>query len=158
MGKLQLDRPQIVQTAAQKTAVIHLITPRDTIRAVMGDAYNELMAVIARQGVSPAGPWFTHHLRKDPEVFDFEIGVPIAHDISPEGRVTNGELPPRRVARTIYHGDYEQLGDAWAEFDQWMTTNRHYPAADLYEQYLIGPETISDSESWETELVQPVTN
>jgi hypothetical protein len=32
------------------------------------------MAAVAAQGIAPAGPWFTHHLRMDPATFDFEIG------------------------------------------------------------------------------------
>lgn len=93
-----IDTPQIVQTAAQQAAVIHVTIPRDEIQSAMGPGYQELMAAVAGQGVEPAGPWFTRHLRSDPEVFDFEIGVPVAAPIRPEGRVATGELPAATAA------------------------------------------------------------
>src|SRR5262249_27559914 len=114
---LMLDMPQITETAAQLTAVIHLTIPRAEIRNVMGTGIGELMAAIAAQGIAPAGPWFTHHLRMDTGIFDFEIGVPVTMPVAPAGRVKPGQLPAARVARTVYQGDYEGLGAAWGEFD-----------------------------------------
>jgi hypothetical protein len=66
-----LDKPQIAQTAAQPTAIIRLTIPREEIRNVMGPGHRELMAAVAAQGIAPARPWFTHHLRMDPDLFDF---------------------------------------------------------------------------------------
>ena len=62
-----LDTPQIIKTTAQLTAVIHLTVPRAEIRNVMGPGIGEVRAAIAAQGIAPAGPWFTHHLRMDPD-------------------------------------------------------------------------------------------
>ena len=146
----------MIQTTAQQTAVIHLITPRENIRFVMGDGYQELMAVLAKQGVNPTGPWFTHHVRTDPDVYDFEIGVPVSAAIASEGRVSAAELPVILAARTIYYGDYERLSDAWAEFNQWIEANRYNPAVDFYERYLTDPEANPDPDSWQTELTRPL--
>jgi len=115
------------------------------------------MAAIAAQGVAPAGPWFTHHLRMDPETFDFEIGVPISAPISAAGRVKTGHLPAATVARTVYHGDYEGLGAAWAEFDAWFTAEGHTPGPNLWECYVAGPESNPDPTTWRTELNRPLT-
>src|SRR5262245_9064625 len=128
-----LDTPQIVQTAAQQAAVVRLTIPRAEIRNVMGPGIGELMAAIAAQGIAPAGPWFSHHLRMDPDVFDFEIGVPLTAPVTPAGRVQPGQLPAATVARTVYHGDYEGLGPAWGEFAGWIAANGYMPAADLWE-------------------------
>ena len=45
-----------------------------------------------------------------PEVFDFDIGVPISALVTPSGRVQPGELPAARVARAVYSGSYEAAG------------------------------------------------
>jgi hypothetical protein len=50
-----LDRPQIVQTEAQPTAVIRLTIPRAEIQTVMGPAIAEVMAAVTAQGLAPAG-------------------------------------------------------------------------------------------------------
>ena len=61
----------------------------------MGPGIRELTAAVAAKGIAADGPWFTHHLRMDPEVFDFEICVPITADVAAVGRVgpTAGREP-----------------------------------------------------------------
>lgn len=153
-----LDTPQITETAAQETAIIRLTIPRDQIRDVMGPGITEVMAAATAQGVGPAGPWFTHHLRMDPETFDFEIGVPVRAPIKPVGRVTQGQLPAAKVARTVYRGGYEGLGAAWREFDAWIASTGHKGSADLVERYVAGPESNADPSSWRTELTRPLAD
>ena len=122
----------------------------------MGPGHLELTAALAARGIAPAGPWFTHHLRMDPDIFDFEIGLPLTTPISPVGRVEPGQWPPATVARTIYQGDYEGLGPAWAEFDAWIAAEGHTPGPDLWESYLAGPESNPDPTTWRTELSRPL--
>jgi effector-binding domain-containing protein len=114
------------------------------------------MAAVAAQGLVPAGPVFSHHLRMDPAVFDFEIGVPVAEPATPAGRVQPGELPATTVAQTVYHGSYERLGAAWEEFGTWIVANGHSPGEDLWECYVSGPESSPDPAHWRTELIRPV--
>ena len=152
-----LDKPQIVQTGAQLTAIIRLTIPREEIRSVMGPGIAELMAAVAAQGMVPAGPVFSHHLRMDPGIFDFEIGVPVTAAVSAAGRVTASQLPAATVARTVYHGPYEGLGSAWGEFNAWITAEGHSPAPDLWECYVAGPESNPDPANWRTELNRPLT-
>lgn len=151
-----LDTPQITHTTAQQTAFIHLTVPRNEIQNVMGPGISELMATVAAQGIAPAGPWFTHHLKMDPEFFDFEISIPVEGPVVATGRVRPGELPAAKVARTVYHGDYEGLGDAWGDFNDWIVANGHTPASDLWECYLAGPESSSEPAAWSTELNRPL--
>src|SRR5260370_15307108 len=122
----------MVTTLAQRIAFVHLTIPRDQIRHVMGPGLREVKEAIAAQGVAPTGPWFTHHLRMDPETFDFELGVPVAAPISSAGRVKASELLAAIVARTIYHGGYEGLGDAWGEFSAWIDAEGHTQAPNLW--------------------------
>jgi effector-binding domain-containing protein len=153
---LMLDKPRIVQTQAQLTAVIRLTIPRAQIQSVMGPAIGEVMAAIAAQGIAPAGPVFSYHLRMDPEIFDFEVGVPVTTPIAAAGRVKASQLPAATVAQTVYHGPYEGLGSAWGEFGQWIAAERHKPASDLWECYVAGPESSPDPADWRTELNRPL--
>ncbi len=153
-----LDKPQIVQTTARTTAFIHVTVPRAEIQNVMGPGLQELLAAVAAQGSAPAGPWFTHHLRMDPGIFDFEISVPVTIPVSAAGRMQPGQWPAMKMARTNYHGAYEGLGSAWGEFDAWITAEGHTPAADLWEVYSVGPESGPDPASWRTELSRLLTS
>ena len=151
-----LEKPTIQQTQTQKAAVIRLTIPRNKIQEEMGPGYNELMTTLKEQGITPTGPWFSHHFRMDPAVFDFEIGVPVSSDVKPAGRVKVGELPAARVARTVYQGGYEGLGPAWGEFDAWLAREGHNTIGDLWEVYAAGPETGPDSSNYRTELNRPL--
>ncbi len=151
-----IDTPRIVHTDVQLTAIIRLTVPREEIREVMGPGHTELMAAVAAQGLTPTGPWFTHHLRMDPKIFDFELGVPVSARVAVAGRVGPGQLAAATVARTIYRGPYEGLGSAWGEFEAWIAAQGHTPAPDLWESYVAGPETGPDPATWRTELNRPL--
>ena len=151
-----IDKPHVTQTAAQTTAVIRFTIPREEIQKVMGPAIEEVMATVAAQGLAHTGPWFSYHLRMDPKVFDFEVGVPVASPVSPAGRVEPSRLPAATVARTVYHGPYEGLGPAWGEFDGWIAAEGHTPGPNLWEFYVAGPESDPDPATWRTELNRPL--
>lgn len=65
-------------------------------------------------------------------------------------------MPVVEVARTIFHGNYEGLATAWEEFDAWIETHGHKVHPDLWEVYLVGPETEPDPSKWRTELSRPL--
>jgi effector-binding domain-containing protein len=153
-----LDTPRITQTTAQQTAMIHLTVPRTEIQKVMGPGIQEVMATVAAQGIGPAGPWFTHHLRRPTDTFDFEISVPVTAPVAPRGRVEPGEWPAMKVARAVYRGPYEGLAGAWGEFDAWLKASGHVAAADLWEVYVAGPESGDDPANWRTELNRPLVD
>ena len=152
-----IDTPRILQTTAQPTAIIRVTIPRDQIQAVMGPGIGELRSTLEAQRIVPTGPWFTHHLRMDRGVFDFEIGLPVPAPVAAEGRVANGQLPASTVARTIYHGPYEGLSSAWREFDAWIVAQGRVAGPSLWETYLADPGTDPDPAAWRTELTRPLT-
>jgi len=151
-----IDTPQITQTTAQLTAIIHLTIPREEMQNVFGPGIGELMATIAAQGIEPAGPVFTHHLKITPESFDFELSVPVSRPVVARGRVKPSQWPAMKVARTVYHGPYEGLPAAWGKFMGWIEAEGHKPAPDLWECYMTHPDSNPDPATWRTELNRPL--
>lgn len=151
-----IDTPTLVQTTDQLTAVIRFNIPKADIQKVMGPAIQELMAVTAEQGIGPAGAWFSHHFRLDPDEWDFEVAVPVLAPVVPSGRVVPGRLTSMRVARTTYRGGYEGLGGGWSEFNAWIAESGQIPSPSFWEVYRVGPETTLDSSKWQTELNRPL--
>jgi hypothetical protein len=113
---------------------------------------------VAAQGLTPGGPWLTHHIRFPPGLFDLEICVPVPRPLAPAGRVQPGEQPAARVARTVLHGGYQGLASAWQALDAWARAQGQTPAEDLWEVYTRGPESSADPETWETELLRPLVH
>jgi effector-binding domain-containing protein len=149
-----LDIPRVIHTDEQLTAVIHLTVSRDDIREVMGPAIAEVVSTLAAQGISPAGPCFSYHLRRPSDTFDFEVGF--GKPIVPTGRVEMSTLPAARIVRTIHRGDYEGLGVAWGEFLAWVAAEGLATRGTLWECYTTGPESSPDPDKWCTELNLPL--
>ncbi|MSQ02972.1 MAG: AraC family transcriptional regulator [Myxococcales bacterium] len=150
-----LDAPEIITTTAETTAIIRLTIPRAQIHALMGPAIGELFATVSAQRVGPTGPLYSHHLRLDPEVFDFEVGVPVSGEVVPTGRVA-GRVTPGGAARA--HRPYDGLGAAWGAFDRWMVGQGLVGGPDLWECYAKGPESASDPALWQTVLNRPLVS
>ncbi len=151
-----IDEPYIMMTQPRRAAVIHVTVPHAQIREVMVPGLTELRSTVAEQDIRPTGPWYTHHLSLAPDTFDFEIGLPLDEAVFPTGRVRGGVFMGGKVARTIFHGDYTGLSGAWSELDTWITSHGLKPARDLWEIYLVGPETNPEPAQWRTELNRPV--
>lgn len=152
----KIDPPEITETTEQRAAVIHVEIPRGQMQEAFSSAVHELMGVLEDRGIDPLGPVFAHHLEIDPEVFDFEVGVPVAEEVDEEGRVKPGRLPAATVARTVYRGAYHGLPDAWKEFSAWIEENGHTPGPDAWERYVVHPDSSPDPSAWRTELNRPL--
>ena len=146
-----IEPPQIITTASQHTAVIHLKLAMSEMMEQFGPAVGELIAAVAAQGQQPAGPVFAHHLSMDPDCdgvpasFDFELSVPVATPVMASGRMKPSIMPAVLAAKTTYHGPYEGLPAAWGEFMAWIKAQGLKPAMDLYEIYVSGPESGSET-------------
>ena len=92
----------------------------------------------------------------DPKVFDFEICVPVECSALRQGTGEAGQAAAPRVARTVFHGDYAGLGEAWGEFGEWIKAQGLKPADDLWEVYTVDPSVNPDPSSWRTELNRPL--
>jgi effector-binding domain-containing protein len=153
---VMIAAPKIVQAKGLLTAMIHLTIPKADIQKEMGPGIAEVRAAVAGQGIAVTGPWLTHHLRMDPNTWDFEICVPVASPVTPTGRVTPGKWPAGKVVRTVYHGGYEGLGQAWGELGAWIDAAGLTPAEDLWEVYLVDPGSDPEPSNWQTELNRPL--
>ncbi len=151
-----IETPQIVKTSEELTAVIHLTIPRTEMRAAIPAALAEIHAAAAAQGIDSSGRWMAHHLTMHPDTFDFEVCVPVAAPIAPAGRVQPSRWPAMEVARTVYQGDYSNLHQAWAEFGDWIKAQGLPVRLDLWERYLVAPDSTSDPAHWRTELSLPL--
>lgn len=152
-----IETPQVTTMPATTTAVIRLHIPCEDCRKEFSPAVSEILAELASQGIKPAGPLFDHHFSTPGTHFDFEIGFPTATPVKPAGRVKPSERPQFKAAKTVLHGDYEQLPDAWPEFMKWVSAQGLPHAADFWQIFATGPESSDNPDDWRTELVRPLT-
>lgn len=154
-----ITNTHLAHSTNHPTSVIRLTIPRAEITTVMGPAIQEVLAAVAAQGASGVernGPVFSYHYRMTPEVFDFEVGLPIKGDFKPTGRVQQSSLRATKVARADYFGPYEGLGAAWGEFMAWIEKEGLQPGEDLWEFYAVDPASGLPPAEWRTEFYRPV--
>jgi effector-binding domain-containing protein len=151
-----IEAPKVLQTRAVPTACIHFDIPRSEMVNVMGPGIGELMATLASQGMTPAGPVLCHHLRMSSDRFVFELSVPVGQAVKATGRVKPGQLPAATVARTVHHGPYQGLAGAWEEFEAWIAAQGRTSGPSLWEVYLTDPQKNPDPATWRTELNRPL--
>lgn len=147
----RLEEQREVLTAAVPVRVL-----RSEIQTVMGPAYAELFAVLAAQGIAPAGPTLTLHTKLDPEWFEFEAAVPVTTPVQPSGRVISSRIPAGPTARCRHRGPYIELHEAWMDFKVWLNAQSVRQLPFIWEVYLVGPGQMPDPAAWETELVAPL--
>ena len=133
-------------------AVIHLQIPGRDMPKYMDPAIQEILKALTDHGLQPAGPMFSYHHRRPADTFDFEIGFPVPKAIKPTGRVVNGSLPAEKVVRSVYHGPYEGLGQAWGELERWVNAQKLNGTGRFWECYLINPAEVKDPKEYRTEL------
>ena len=147
-----IEKPVIVISEPVLIAKLYAKIPTREIQSEMGLLLRELSAELKKQQIPPSGPWFTHHLKRPAEYFDFEVCFPVATPIKASGRVEPGEWPAMKMVRTVYRGQYEGLAQGWADFMSEIERMGLRVSPEIWEVYKTGPDTESNSENWQTEL------
>jgi effector-binding domain-containing protein len=130
---------ETVDLQPRKAAVVRDDVALDAMADFLGGAYGEVAQVLAHQGLAPAGPPFARYAMHD-GAFGVEAGFPVNRAITPEGRVTGGEVPGGHVARTVHHGAYDDLRTAYAAVEAWLADNGYVQTGDPWEVYLDEPD------------------
>ncbi|MBV0913356.1 GyrI-like domain-containing protein [Anianabacter salinae] len=157
-----IEEPRIVTQDSFRAAMVPIRAPAEHIRDEMPKAIREIVEAMQAQGTMPIGPMFAFHAHPPGEVFDFELGFPVAGDMASTGRVLGGEYPALKVVQTVYSGPYEGLPDAWLAFVETLEARDFLARAGVerdgrvLERYLAGPERSDDPADWRTELNFPL--
>lgn len=147
-----ITTPELTTTSEVTAATIHLVIPGKDMPKYMDPAIQEIIRVLADQGMRPAGPMFSYHHRRPSDTFDFNIGFPVEKKIDEKGRVKNATLPVERVARCVYQGPYEGLAQAWPELQEWVREQKLPETGRFFERYLNNPDVVKDPKDYKTEL------
>ncbi len=149
-----LTPPEIIELAAQPTAVIRLTIPRGDMMKRFDPTVQEVLAALKAQGVTPAGPVFVHYLSLPTEIFDFELGFPTVRAIAAAGNVYPALQPAQKIIRTVYTGPFAGMPSAWGVFQQHILAKKYRYAQAFREAYLNDPNLVSDPTQYQTELTR----
>ena len=80
-----IETPEVITTPRRDIAVIRFTIPHAEMMKSFGPGVQELMGVLAAQGIAPTGAVFAHHYRITEETFDFDAAERAA-DLPAGGR------------------------------------------------------------------------
>lgn len=130
---------QLTDLSRRPTAVVRAqVAPAD-LTDFLGGAFEEVLAVVGRQGRSPAGPPFGRYVLHD-GAFDATVGFPVDGEVAASGRVTPDELPGGTAATTLHTGPYDQVGAAYDALTAWLPEHGLTASGVPWESYLDGPD------------------
>lgn len=145
--------PELVTVPEQTTAVVvGRQMPMAELPAFFDRSFGLLGGTLAGQGVPPTGPAFAKFRGAPAETVDLEVGFATAGPIEPAGPVVPGTLPAGRVARSVHHGSYEDLGESWGRLRAWIGEQGLTPSETYWEVYLTQPSPDMDPAELRTEL------
>jgi DNA-binding transcriptional MerR regulator len=147
----------VTQVPGEKVATIREHATRQELGEVIPALIDEVLGVLQRQGVAPAGPPFVAYRSPgDDGAFDLEVGWPVGGVVRPEGRVESSEIPPAsRALRTMHIGPYDTVELAYRALTDALDQHRAEPAGPPRERYLNDPGT-TPVEELQTEIVWPL--
>ncbi|QFG69983.1 GyrI-like domain-containing protein [Ornithinimicrobium pratense] len=147
--------PELVEVEPTPTAVIRGSVPVTEITSFYDRSFTEVAAVLGRQGVSPRGT-FGRYLAPPADVIELEVGFVVDRAVEADGDVVASTLPGGRVARLIFHGAYDGLGEAWDGLMTWVGDQGLAPAGPVWEVYVTEPTPQTDPSTLRTDLFCPV--
>lgn len=126
----------------------------------IGNTIESLFRAAGQFGLTPAGaPEVAYLSEYSPErPLEFEVHVPVTgtERLSPGHRAPLTELPASRCVKTVHPGSYEQIGDAYAALQKWITVHDHHAVGPPTEIYLVGPDRTRRAEEYRTEIAIPI--
>lgn len=133
----------------------------DDLRAAFDLGYGALGRLTGDGAISPAGPALAVYRGNPMEMFDLEIGFPVAVPLGAAVEAGDGvtvhpsALPAGAAYATTFFGEYDDLTQAWAALLDRVGEEEAAPAGIWIEVYVSDPSDTA-AELLRTDLIMPV--
>jgi effector-binding domain-containing protein len=138
-----------------------LLGVRDVVRLTelsnfFGTAFDAAAAELVRLGVAPAGPPIALYTGNPSDTVDVTAGYPVAVPVEGTPSFVVVDLAGGPAVQTIHIGSYDTLADTYTEIVEWLTKEKLTPTSQVWEEYLLGPDSGASPAEWQTRIVFPV--
>ncbi|WP_158566738.1 helix-turn-helix domain-containing protein [Actinomadura craniellae] len=132
---------------------------REEVAATLGEFLPVLFAYAQRHGLAMSGPPFARYPEIGMGSLVIEGGVQLAAPAphEPGDGIEALTIPAGPAAVAIHHGPYERLPETYQVIESWIQDEGRSAAGPPREIYLTDPGERPDPETWETEIIQPLT-
>ena len=142
------------------TPFAYICIPHQGPYTDIDDVISALMAESQSQNIYPTGPLFGVYLNSPsearPEELLWEIGFPVTPQALPQVPLIKKVWEKTEVARVIYVGPYEKVGDTIMKLGEWIVSQGYKPDGPVFERYLDMNPNQTDPAKLRTEIWIPV--
>jgi len=150
-------KAQRVELEPRTFVGVHDVIPMDHMTEYFGRAFATAAAELGKQGAYPAGPPVAlYHGAPVENAADVTAGFPVAQPVAPTDAAVVEVLPGGPAIEAIHTGSYDTLGETYAELTDWLMEQHLNTAEDMWEEYVVGPDTEPDPAKWQTRIVFPL--
>lgn len=146
-----------VEREPQPIVGVRQRVPMSDLSEFFGRAFAAAAAELARQGSHPAGPPVALYSGAVTDTVDVIAGYPVSEPVTPAAGLVAATLPGGPIVETIHTGSYDALGATYGELSTWFAEHGVTPADQMWEEYLVGPDSEADPSRWQTRIVFPVS-
>jgi effector-binding domain-containing protein len=149
-------RPRLVDLASQPVVAVRGAVPPEQLPAFFAGAFEAAARAAEGDGVPVTGPPFARYPEPPGDVVVVEAGFPVAAPVRPHADAYPTELRAGRAVEAVHVGAYDELERTYSTLTSWIEDQGLHAAADMWEWYLVGPETATDPSTWRTKVVVPL--
>jgi effector-binding domain-containing protein len=135
---------------------MHEVVAMDHLSDFFGRAFEAVAAELARQGAAPAGPPVALYRGAIADTVDVVAGFPVRRPLTPSSGLVAEMLPSGSIVETVHTGPYDAMSRTYDELSNWFATQGLTPSDEMWEEYLVGPDSEPDPDRWQTRIVFPV--
>jgi effector-binding domain-containing protein len=121
-----------------------------------GTAFEAAAAELGRQGAHPAGPPIALYTGDPSDTVDVTAGYPVTDPVEAPPLLVVSHLAGGPAVQAIHTGNYDTLADTYAQIIEWLTEQKLTPTSQVWEEYLVGPDSGAAQSAWQTRIVFPV--
>ncbi|HEX5332679.1 MAG TPA: GyrI-like domain-containing protein [Cellulomonas sp.] len=131
------------------------VVPMTRFQEFFGRAFGVAAADLGRQGAAPAGPPVALYRGPVTTTVDVTAGFPVGQPVTPGPGVVTATLPGGPTVEAVHTGSYDSLPTTYAEVTAFIAEQGLTPEGEMWEEYLVGPDTEPDPSRWQTRVVFP---
>ncbi|TFD87962.1 AraC family transcriptional regulator [Cryobacterium lactosi] len=150
---MQIDR---VELEPRTMLGVHERVKMADLTEYFGRAFEKSAAALAEQGLAPAGPPLALYHGMPTDTVDVTAGFPVAGAAHGSADVVVTELPAGEAITSIYTGPYDGMTRTYDQIAAWLQEQDLTTGADMWEEYLTGPDSDPDPATWQTRIVFPL--
>ena len=146
--KLQLEPRTVIG--------MHETVPMAALTDFFGRAFHAVGAELQRLYVAAQGPPLAIYHGTPTDTVDVVAGFPVGGPVDPAAPVAVTTLAGGPAVATIHTGSYDSMGETYGALTAWMSEHGLTPGTDMWEEYLVGPDSGTDPAGWQTRIVWPL--